>query len=307
MSGSLISVRNISRRRLSVSSTNYNTEVRRAEEQQREGGPITDVDSFVNSDRDFVKWTDRLKESLIRGERLQYDATKIRASIYRPFSSQFLYFDDLLIHRRYQQHRLFPKHHPERENLAICASVSSERPFCCLAVNRIPAKEIVGGFGSPGQVFPLYTYRDEGKEREENIPLFALQHFQKHYRDKTITREDIFHYVYAILHHADYRVAYAENLKRDLARVPLSGKLADFHAFAQAGRRLIDLHVHYEKQQPYSLGYVENPEARLDWRVDAMKLAKDRDAIRYNDFLTLVGIPPEVFSTASAIDPRWSG
>jgi predicted helicase len=274
---------------------NYNMEVTRAAEQQRGSGPITDVDSFVNSDRTFVKWTDRLKQSLMRGERLQYDSDKIRPSIYRPFSGQFLYFDDLLIHRRYQQHRFFPTNCPGQENLAICLSVSSERPFCCLAVDRIPAKEIVGGFGSPGQVFPFYTYRDDGKQREENIPLFTLQHFQKHYRDKGITREGIFHYVYAMLHHADYRATFAENLKRELARVPLSGKAADFHAFAEAGQRLIDLHVNYENQQPYSLKHVENPEARLDWRVDAMKLTRDHDAIRYNDFLTLVGIPEQVF------------
>ena len=80
-----------------------------------------------------------------------------------------------------------------------------------------------------------------------------------------------------------------------MARIPLSGKTADFRAFAEAGQRLIDLHVHYEKQHPYSLKHVENSEARLDWHVEAMKLTKDRDAIRYNDFLTLAGIPPEVF------------
>jgi predicted helicase len=80
-----------------------------------------------------------------------------------------------------------------------------------------------------------------------------------------------------------------------LPRIPLSGKAADFHKFAKAGRKLVDLHVHYEKQKPYPLKHVENPEARLDWRVEGMKLTKERDAIRYNDFLTLVGVPPEVF------------
>jgi predicted helicase len=130
---------------------------------------------------------------------------------------------------------------------------------------------------------------------EENIPVFTLQHFQKHYRDKGITREDIFHYVYAMLHHPDYRASYAENLKRELARVPLSGKAADFHAFADAGRKLVDLHVNYESQKAYPLKHVENPEARLDWRVEGMKLTRQRDAIHYNDFLSLVGVPPEVF------------
>ncbi len=128
----------------------YNTEVTRAEEHRREEGPIEDIDSFVNSDKTFVKWTDRLKESLLRGERLRFDPKKIRASIYRPFAGEFVYFDDLLIHRRYQQHRFFPAESSEQENIAICATVSAERPFCCLAVSKIPAKEIVGGFGFSG-------------------------------------------------------------------------------------------------------------------------------------------------------------
>ena len=274
---------------------NYNTEVTRAEEYQREEGPIEDVDSFVNNDRSFVKWTDRLKESMLRGERLHFDSKKIRASIYRPFADEFLYFDGLLIHRRYQQHRFFPTESTERENVAICVTVSSERPFCCLAVNKIPAKEIVGGFGSPGQVFPLYTYNEDGKERQENIPLAALQRFRKHYRDRAITREGVFQYVYGMLHHPEYRARYAENLKRELPRIPLSGKAADFHAFAEAGRKLIELHVKYDRQKPYPLKLIESPGVPLDWRVEAMKLNKQRDAIHYNDFLTLAGIPAEVF------------
>ena len=274
---------------------NYNLEVSRAEEKQREDGPITDVDSFVNSDKTFVKWTDRLKDALVRGQRLKYDSKKIRAAVYRPFSGQFLYFDDLLIHRRYKQQKFFPAGKTTKENLAICASVSSERPFSCLAVDRVPAKEIVGGFGSPGQVFPLYTYRDEDLGREENIPLYTLQHFQKHYKDKSIARRDIFDYVYGLLHHADYRANYAENLKRDLARVPLSGSAADFRAFSAAGKRLVDLHVNYEEQQEFPLKFVENAEVALDWRVEAMKLSKDRDAICYNEFLTLARVPREAF------------
>ena len=129
----------------------------------------------------------------------------------------------------------------------------------------------------------------------DNILLFTLQHFQTHYKNKKITREDNFYYVYSLLHHPDYRTRFSENLKRDLARIPLSGKTVDFHALAAAGRKLADLHINYEEQKAYRLKPVENPEAPLDWRVEAMKLSKDRDAIRYNDFLTLTGIPPETF------------
>ncbi len=80
-----------------------------------------------------------------------------------------------------------------------------------------------------------------------------------------------------------------------MARVPLSGTAGDFHAFAAAGRKLVDLHVNYEGQKAFPLKHVENAKARLDWRVETMKLSKDRDAIQYNEFLTLVGIPAETF------------
>ncbi len=100
---------------------------------------------------------------------------------------------------------------------------------------------------------------------------------------------------YAVLHHPKFRANYTESLKRELARVPLSATNSDFHAFAKAGKRLIDLHVKYEEQKPFPLKRIENPDARLNWRVEAMKLNGDRDAIIYNEFFTLAGIPREVF------------
>lgn len=102
-------------------------------------------------------------------------------------------------------------------------------------------------------------------------------------------------YVYALLHHPDYRAQYVENLKRELPRIPLAGKADEFHAFAKAGKKLAELHVNYEQQKEYPLKRVENREVRLDWRVEAMKLSKDRATLFYNDFLTLTGIPQEAF------------
>jgi predicted helicase len=251
------------------------------------------VDGFVHYER--VKWSETLKRHLVEQTEASFDAACIRESLYRPFTLMSLSYATPFVDRPGRFDEFFPTTKSRRDNLVLCVNLTVERPFCCIACNAVPSKDVAGGFGSPSYCFPLYTYRQDGTRREDNIPLFTLEHFQKQYRDRAIRREDIFHYVYAMLHHPDYRAAYAENLKRELARIPLSGKVADFHAFAEAGQRLIDLHVHYEAQKPYSLRRVENPEARLDWRVDAMKLTKERDAIRYNDFLTLAGIPPEVF------------
>ena len=96
-----------------------------------------------------------------------------------------------------------------------------------------------------------------------------------------------------MLHHPDYRARYAENLKRELPRIPLTGTAEDFHAFATAGRKLADLHVGYESVKPFKLKRIENPEVPPNWRVEAMKLSKDERAVIYNDWLTLDGIPPE--------------
>jgi predicted helicase len=86
---------------------------------------------------------------------------------------------------------------------------------------------------------------------------------------------------------------YAENLKRELPRIPLTGTAQDFHAFATAGRKLADLHVGYESVKPFKLKRIENDAVPPNWRVEAMKLTKEGDAVIYNDWLTLHGLPPE--------------
>ncbi len=110
------------------------------------------------------------------------------------------------------------------------------------------------------QCFPLYTYNEDGSGRRENITEWALGTFRERY-GAAVTKRDIFHYVYAVLHHPAYRERYAENLKRELPRIPLPGTAEDFHAFAQAGGKLADLHVGYESVKPAKLRRIENPEA----------------------------------------------
>jgi predicted helicase len=103
--------------------------------------------------------------------------------------------------------------------------------------------------------------------------------------------------VYAVLHHPEYRVRYAANLRRELPRIPLIGEDArTFRAFSEIGRKLADLHVNYEDASEYKLKRVENGDEKLNWRVEKMRLSKDKRAIVYNEFLTLDGIPPETFA-----------
>jgi predicted helicase len=150
-------------------------------------------------------------------------------------------------------------------------------------------------YADPAQCFPFYIYNEDGTNRRENITDWALAQFREQYKTKSITKLDIFHYVYALLHHPAYRTTYAANLKRELPRIPFVKSAADFRAFVKAGERLADLHVNYEAQAEYPLERVENEEAEFSWRTERMRLSKDKRSIVYNDFLTLEGIPPAAF------------
>jgi predicted helicase len=150
----------------------------------------------------------------------------------------------------------------------------------------------MGGFGCSSFAFPLYTYDADGGHRRDNVTDWALEQFKTHYPRAKLTKRDLFHYVYAVLHHPEYREKYAANLRRELPRIPFA---PDFAAFATAGEKLAGLHVGYESQKEYKLKRVETPGAKLDLRVERMKLSKDRTVLAYNGYLMLEGIPPEVF------------
>jgi predicted helicase len=108
-----------------------------------------------------------------------------------------------------------------------------------------------------------------------------------------LTKWDIFYYVYGVLHHPGYREKFADNLKRELPRIPFA---PDFWAFATAGRELARLHLEYEQLEPFPLTWVETEDVPLSYRVeDKMRLSKDKTAVKVNPSLTLAGIPPETF------------
>ncbi len=237
-------------------------------------------------DETRIKWTDRLVEALKDSTELTIDRAKIRDCTYRPFTHMKVYFDHLLNQRRYQQHHIFPT--ADSKNSAIWLKTGSEVPFWVLATSSLPDLLPQGG----SQTFSYYVYNDDGTNRRENITDWALAQFRTHYADGTVTKWDIFHAAYAVLHHPEYRTRYAANLKRDLPRIPFP---PDFHAFADAGKRLMELHIDYEKQPEYPLEQIEDPKAEDAFRVERMKLSKDKSELRFNDFLLLRGIPAAAF------------
>jgi predicted helicase len=191
----------------------YNAEVQRW---SRNKAAAT-IDDFLLSDETKIKWSSRLKQLLESGVMAEFHPTRVRASLYRPFTQQMLYFDDVLMHRRGRLPEFFPLGQSD-ENTVIWLKVGSEWPAFALATNLIPDLLPSGG----SQCFPFYTYAEDGTNRRENITDWALEQFRSHYHDPSITKWDIFHYIYAVLHHPEYRERYAANLRRELPRIPFA-------------------------------------------------------------------------------------
>ena len=279
----------------------YNAEVNRW--MQRTNRDV-DLDDFVVSDDEKIKWSSGLKQKLRSGQIAEFSGTKIRRSLYRPFTKSNLFFDRVMNQAVSLFPSIFPTLGTEIENQVIIVSDHGFRSdFSVLMANVVSDLHTLStsdGF----QCFPFYTYDEDGTNRRENITDWALTKFRTHYEDDTITKWDIFHYNYGLLHHPDYREKYEANLKRDLPHIPYA---KDFWGFAKAGERLAEIHVNYESQPEYSdLQFIQNLEVPLDWRVEKMKLSRDKTQIIYNKFLTIDGVPPEVFDyrlgTRSALE-----
>ena len=276
----------------------YNAEVDRW---KRRENREANVDDFVISDDAKIKWSSALKQKLKSEQIAEFADTKIRQSLYRPFTKSNLFFDRVMNHRVHVFPSIFPTSETEMENRVIIVSDHGFRAgFNTLMANLIPDLHSLAVRDS-FQCFPFYTYDEDGNNRRENITDWALAQFRAHYHDESIDKWDIFHYVYALLHHPDYRERYQANLKRDLPRLPYT---PDFWGFARAGQRLGEIHIGYEEMPEYPLRFIENREVPIDWHVEKMKLSKDKTQPRsdrdskqliYNDFLTLAGIPAKAF------------
>ena len=265
----------------------YNTEVAQwAQQTSRE----VNVDDFVVSDDTKIKWSSGLKNNLKSRKTTDFSSEKVRVSLYRPFAKMNLYFDRMLTERVYIFPSILPTSNIELENRVICVSgIGSSKLFHTLVTDTIPCVDSL----EKTQCFPFYIYNEDGTNQQENITDWALAEFRTHYNDDTITKWDIFHYNYGLLHHSGYCEKYQANLKRDLPHIPFT---EDFWGFANAGAQLADLHVNYESAPKYDrLKDIETPGMKVDWRVEKMNLSKDKRQLRYNDFLTLDGIPAEVY------------
>lgn len=297
-------------------------------ERWRAAGHPKDVVSFLTKDETQIKWTRELYADMLHDKTAAFVPEHIYSSLYRPFCKQALYMDSQLNNCVYQQPKLFP--YEGAENLEICVTGPGNNGFSCMISELVPCLDMQ----QKSQCFPLYWYEeaepspanassafapaqaslfgddqltlgevaDDGSAlwvRHDAITDTALGVFREAYPDIAgeIDKREIFFYVYGVLHSPEYRERFANNLKKELPRIPLA---RDFKAFAAAGHRLAQLHLNYENLPAWpelvEKGNPKNPGCtdKMTWgkaKDENGKAVKDFTVLHVAENLTVENIP----------------
>ena len=247
-----------------------------------------------------------------------FDKNSIYEGMYRPYFKQISYFNRDLNNMVSLLPKIFPNQ--KVENLVICVSGIGDNNFSCLISNCLVDLHLNGTC----QCFPLYYYEETSVQneisaingeltvsesletqyvRKDGITDWIVEEIKKRYSLKRITRLQIFYYIYGLLHSKEYRETFKNELKKSLPKIPLVEKFDDFLAFAEAGKKLADLHLHYEEQpapKEVVINLAKEPNSNEDYefyRVQKMKYPtkKEKDKILYNFNISIENIPAKVY------------
>ena len=289
----------------------FNSEV----ERYRSNSHTAAITDFVDLDAMKFSWDSEKRKWVQQGRQIEFQQHRIYTALYRPFFKCHSYFDRSLNSRVYQNPSVFPT--SESQNRLICVNGVGASQQTALMVDGLPDVQFV----SNGQCFPLYRYEISSSasgileesntthryEKIENISQFVLEFYRSRYSGLMITAEDLFYYLYGVLHSPNYRERFAANLLKQLPRIPAVTNADDFLQFSEIGRQLGDLHVGYESVKEYPLEVIYTPKLNSDewtdecFRVSQMKFGKLRSAVRdrsridYNAHISLSGIPSEAY------------
>ncbi|VEJ25743.1 type II R-M system protein [Helicobacter pylori] len=281
----------------------FNEVFREAFKQRTKGVKAGDRYKHLNSqeittDKTKIAWTHSLKQGFIKNEILpESGMERARLALYRPFNKQWLYWDKDWINRQGEFSKLFPN--KSTQNVVINTGVGNGKDFSVLVSDFISDYSLI----SPNQAYPLYYYDDLGN-RHCAISGYALNLFRRHYGDNLISEEEIFYYIYAILHHKGYLEKYKNSLAKEAPRIALS---EDFKELSVLGKELGELHLNYESGEMHtSVKYTTLMNAEVEGYYDVGKMTKKEDCIIYNHNIAITKIPQKAFEYVvngkSAID-----
>ncbi|GAA6897889.1 DEAD/DEAH box helicase [Helicobacter pylori] len=281
----------------------FNAHFREAFKQRTKGVKSADLykhlnDQEITTDKTKIAWVQNLKTQLIKGKKLDdFSQEKISVSLYRPFNKQYFYYERELAWSFYLMKKIFPN--KDAQNVVINTGVGNGKDFSALVSDCISSCGLI----SPNQAYPLYYYDDLGN-RHYAISGYALNLFRKHYKDNSIAEEEIFYYIYAILHHKGYLEKYKNSLAKEDPHIGLS---EDFKELSILGKELAKLHLNYESGEMHaSVEYQTLMNAEEEGYYDVETIKKIGDRIHYNNNIAITKIPQKAFDYVingkSAID-----
>lgn len=204
----------------------------------------------TNKYDESIKWSETLKRRYDGGQKSRTDNKFIIQIAFRAFVKKYFYSDKIFSDRLTQNHfDIFGQDLDKLNPTINVYSISSSHLLSTLTQN-CPSDLCLLKQGNGGTFcLPRFQITVEGKQIE-NITDWGLEKFVTNYKDKKIKKEDIFHYVYGVLHNPAYRKKYELNLKREFPRIPF---YKDFWQWAKWGKQLMDLHINYEEAKPFPL------------------------------------------------------
>jgi predicted helicase len=280
----------------------YNQQQETLREAKRTTPGVRDED-YIDTTPQKISWTRALRRDFARGINHSFYPNTMARGVYRPFCKQNLYFHKPFIESPGLSLTLFPS--ARLPNQIITIPNGGVKDFYALVTDHIRDNDTYGGT----QCFPLYYYEEQAKQspslfdagadteyiRRDGVSDFILERARRQY-GKTVTKEDIFYYVYGFLHSPEYRETFAVDLKKSLPRIPLVEDVRHFWAFSKAGRALAELHVNYESVSPYPGLTVTGADSGF-FTVEKMRFPQkgQKGTILYNSRITVSDIPPEAY------------
>ncbi len=285
------------------------------------------INNFVNSDENKISWSHNIKQELVKGKVFELEDTCFTQSLYPPFTQQWLYYNRTFNERVYQMPRIFPMGKAVENRVIQVTGIGATKDFSVIMIKIVSDLQIIEN----GQCFPRYIYdnvepiknkkqshlflisteesKNTGLQKRDAITDEGLDHFRAAYPNENITKDDLFYYVYGILHSEDYCTRYADNLCKELPRIPCVKSTDDFWKFITAGRKLAHLHVNYEDVEPYPVIFKKGNPKQIDisnpekfYYVNEMKFAKiknskekDKSTVIYNSNIIMTDIPKEAY------------
>ena len=268
----------------------YNSEAKRLKNFEK---------SKIKDNLDYkIKWTRAVKNDLSKGKEYAFNNDRIIESFYRPFVKNKLYFSKELNEMQYQLPFIFGK--PYNKVKYIITSSARRSEYFVLSNNIIPSLDVF--IPDATTCLPLFRYTENG-EQIDNITDWGLEQFRNRYENNAfpnpepqtpnpITKEDIFHYVYGVLHNPEYRKKYELNLKREFPRIPFYD---DFRQWAEWGKKLMDLHINFETVEEYPLEQIDLPWGKDRTPIAKLRADKEYGIITLDEQTSLTGIPKEAW------------